>query len=102
MAGFARMIERTAIGTGLELKAHSAHAPPRLRLRARQQGHDTRVIHGWLGHRSITSTTIYRRWRRTGSRIFGVDARRSLSFAPTETAPDRRRQFPVIEGCRKD
>jgi integrase len=36
-AGFARMIERVAASAGLELKA-SAHAPSRLRLRARQQG----------------------------------------------------------------
>jgi hypothetical protein len=35
------------------------HAPSRLRARARQQGHDTRAIQGWLGHQSITSTAIY-------------------------------------------
>jgi hypothetical protein len=23
------------------------------------KGHDTRVIQGWLGHRSITSTAVY-------------------------------------------
>jgi integrase len=52
-AGFARMIERAAAGAGMEIKA------PRLRLRPRQQGHDTRAIQGWLGHRSITSTAVY-------------------------------------------
>jgi hypothetical protein len=34
-------------------------AAARLRLRPRQQGHDTRAIQGWLGHRSITGTAVY-------------------------------------------
>jgi site-specific recombinase XerD len=58
-ADFARMIERTAAATGLELKAH-----PRVLRHARgyalaNKGHDTRAIQGWLGHRSITSTAVY-------------------------------------------
>ena len=57
-AGFARMVERAAVGAGLHLKAILT-AAPRLRLRPRQQGHDTRAIQGWLGHRSITSTAVY-------------------------------------------
>ena len=54
-AGFARMIERAAVGGGLELKAH----PHMLRLACgyalANKDHDTR----WLGHRSIKSTAIY-------------------------------------------
>jgi hypothetical protein len=40
-AGFARMIE----------------PPPAWK--PRQQGHDTRAIQGWHGHRAITSTAVY-------------------------------------------
>ncbi len=53
------MIERVAVGAGLELKAH----PHMLRhaggYALANKGHDTRAIQGWLGHLSITSTAVY-------------------------------------------
>jgi integrase len=58
-AQVARMIERAAAGAGLELKAHPHMLRHALWLRPRQQGHDTRAIQAWLGHRSITSTAVY-------------------------------------------
>jgi hypothetical protein len=51
-------------GNMRESQGSSPHAAPRLRLRPRQQGHDTRAIQGWLGHRSITGTATTPRWWR--------------------------------------
>jgi integrase len=58
-AGFARMIERTAAGAGLELKAHPHMLRHACGYALANKGHDTRAIQGWLGHRSITSTAVY-------------------------------------------
>jgi site-specific recombinase XerD len=41
-------------------------------------GHDTRAIQGWLGHRSITSTAVY-----------------------TALAPNRFKEFGGIERARR-
>ena len=58
-AGFARMIERAAVGAGLELKAHPHMLRHPFGYALANKGHDTRAIQGWLGHRSITSTAVY-------------------------------------------
>src|SRR5258708_27728241 len=59
-AGFARMIERAARpGLGLELKAHPHMLRHACGYALANKGHDTRAIHAWLGHRSITSTAVY-------------------------------------------
>jgi type 1 fimbriae regulatory protein FimB/type 1 fimbriae regulatory protein FimE len=58
-AGFARMIERTAVAAGLELKAHPHMLRHACGYALANRGHDTRAIQGWLGHRSITSTAVY-------------------------------------------
>jgi integrase len=58
-AGFARMIERAAVGTDLELKAHPHMLRHACGYALANKGHDTRAIQGWLGHRSITSTAVY-------------------------------------------
>jgi integrase len=58
-AGFARMIERVAVGAGLELKAHPHMLRHACGYALANKGHDTRAIQGWLGHRSITSTAVY-------------------------------------------
>ena len=58
-AGFARMIERGAVGAGLELKAHPHMLRHACGYALANKGHDTRAIQAWLGHRSITSTAIY-------------------------------------------
>jgi site-specific recombinase XerD len=55
-AGFARMIERAAAGADLEIKAHPHMLRHTCGYALANKGHDTRVIEGWLGHRSITST----------------------------------------------
>jgi integrase len=58
-AGFARMIERTAAGAGLEIKAHPHMLRHACGYALANKGHDTRAIQGWPGHRSITSTAVY-------------------------------------------
>src|SRR5260221_6119675 len=58
-AGFARMVERAAVGAGLELKAHPHMLRHACGYALANKGHDTRAIQGWLGHRSITSTAVY-------------------------------------------
>jgi site-specific recombinase XerD len=58
-AGFARMIERTAAGAGLDLKAHPHMLRHACGYALANKGHDTRAIQAWLGHRSITSTAVY-------------------------------------------
>jgi site-specific recombinase XerD len=57
-AGFARMVEREAIGAGLELKAHPNMLRHASGYALANKGHDTRAIKGWLCHRSITSTAV--------------------------------------------
>ena len=58
-AGFARMIERAAETAGLTLKAHPHMLRHACGYALVNNGHDTRAIQAWLGHRSITSTAIY-------------------------------------------
>jgi site-specific recombinase XerD len=58
-AGFARMVERAAVGAGLDLKAHPHMLRHACGYALANKGHDTRAIQGWLGHRSITSTAVY-------------------------------------------
>jgi site-specific recombinase XerD len=58
-SGFARMIERAAVGAGLELKAHPHMLRHVCGYALANKGHDTRAIQGWLGHRSITSMAVY-------------------------------------------
>jgi site-specific recombinase XerD len=53
------MIERAAVGAGLELKAHSHMLRHACGYALANKGLDTRAIQGWSGHRSITSTAVY-------------------------------------------
>jgi integrase len=53
------MIERAAAAAGLELKAHPHMLRHACGYALANNGHDTRAIQGWLGHRSITSTAVY-------------------------------------------
>ncbi len=58
-AGFARMLERAAVVAGLDLKVHPHMLRHACGYALANNGHDTRAIQGWLGHRSITSTAVY-------------------------------------------
>ena len=59
-AGFARMVERAAAVASLDLKAHPHMLRHACGYALANKGHDTRAIQAWLGHRSITSTAIYK------------------------------------------
>src|SRR5271170_4936303 len=52
-------VERTAASAGLDLKAHPHMLRHACGYALANNGHDTRAILAWLGHRSITSTAIY-------------------------------------------
>jgi site-specific recombinase XerD len=52
--GFSRIVERAATGGDLGIKA-----APCLRLQLANDGHDTRAIQAYLGHRNIQNTTRY-------------------------------------------
>ena len=58
-AGFARMVERAGEAAGLGFKAHPHMLRHACGYALANNGHDTRAIQAWLGHRSITSTAIY-------------------------------------------
>jgi site-specific recombinase XerD len=57
-AGFSRMIERAAIAADLGIKAH-AHMLRHACHKLANDGHDTRAIQAYLGHRNIQNTTRY-------------------------------------------
>jgi hypothetical protein len=65
------MIERAAGGAGLEIKAHPHMLRHACGYALANKGHDTRAIQGWLGIGRSPARRSTRRWRRTGSRIFG-------------------------------
>ncbi len=58
-AGLARLVERAANASGLELKVHPHMLRHACGYALANKGHDTRAIQAWLGHRSITSTAVY-------------------------------------------
>ena len=69
-AGFARMIERAAAASGLEIKAHAHMLRHACGYALAKAGHDTRAIQSYLGHKNIQHTVRY-----------------------TELAPDRFKRF---------
>jgi integrase len=64
--GFSRMIERAASAADLGIKAHAHMLRHACGYKLANDGHDTRAIQAYLGHRNIQNTT--RPWRRSGSR----------------------------------
>jgi site-specific recombinase XerD len=58
-AGFARMIERTGIEAKLAFKAHPHMLRHACGYRLANDGHDTRALQAYLGHRNIQHTVRY-------------------------------------------
>jgi site-specific recombinase XerD len=54
-----RMIERAAGTAGLGIKAHAHMLRHACGYRLANDGHDTRAIQAYLGHRNIQNTTRY-------------------------------------------
>jgi integrase len=57
--GFSRMIERAAIVADLSIKAHAHMLRHACGYKLANDGHDTRAIQAYLGHRNIQNTTRY-------------------------------------------
>ena len=57
--GFARMVERAGRRGQVGLQGAPAYAPTCLRIRAGEQGHDTRALQAYLGHRNIQHAVRY-------------------------------------------
>jgi integrase len=58
-AGFARLVERAGKEAGLPFKAHPHMLRHACGYKLANDGHDTRALQGWLGHRNIQHTVIY-------------------------------------------
>ena len=57
--GFSRMIERAATAADLGIKTHAHMLRHACGYKLANDGHDTRAIQAYLGHRNIQNTTRY-------------------------------------------
>jgi site-specific recombinase XerD len=58
-AGFSRMVERAGLEAGLGIKIHAHMLRHACGYKLANDGHDTRAIQAYLGHRNIQNTTRY-------------------------------------------
>lgn len=58
-AGFARMIERAGVEAGFEFKAHPHMLRHACGFKLANDGHDTRALQAYLGHKNIQHTVRY-------------------------------------------
>jgi integrase len=57
--GFSRLVERAAVAARLEIKAHAHMLRHACGYKLANDGHDTRALQAYLGHRNIQNTTRY-------------------------------------------
>jgi type 1 fimbriae regulatory protein FimB/type 1 fimbriae regulatory protein FimE len=57
--GFARMLQRAATTAGLSIKTHPHMLRHACGYKLANEGHDTRSLQAWLGHRNIQHTVRY-------------------------------------------
>ena len=57
--GFSRLVERAATAADLGIKAHAHMLRHACGYKLANDGHDTRAIQAYLGHRNIQNTTRY-------------------------------------------
>lgn len=57
--GFSRMVERRAVSARLGIKAHAHMLRHACGYKLANDGHDTRALQAYLGHRNIRDTTRY-------------------------------------------
>jgi integrase len=57
--GFSRMVERAAVSAKLGIKAHAHMLRHACGYKLANDGHDTRALQAYLGHRKIQNTTRY-------------------------------------------
>jgi site-specific recombinase XerD len=58
-AGFAKMVERAGAGAGFKFKAHPHMLRHACGYKLANDGHDTRSLQAYLGHRNIQHTGRY-------------------------------------------
>jgi site-specific recombinase XerD len=58
-AGFARMLERTAVTADMEIKVHPHMLRHACGFKLANDGHDTRSLQAYLGHKNIQHTVRY-------------------------------------------
>ena len=58
-SGFSRMVERVAVAARLGIKAHAHMLRHACGYKLANDGHDTRALQAYLGHRNIQNTTRY-------------------------------------------
>ena len=58
-AGFARMVERAGAAAGFEFKAYPHMLRHACGFKLANDGHDTRALQAYLGHRNIQHTVRY-------------------------------------------
>jgi site-specific recombinase XerD len=81
------MVERAAISADLGIKAHAHMLRHACGYKLANDGHDTRAIQAYLGHRNIQNTTRYTALHRSGSRsFFAIDQRPGTNTAPRAAA----------------
>ena len=80
--GFSHMIERAATAADLGIKAHAHMLRHACGYKLANDGHDTRAIQAYLGHRNIQHTSAIPPWRRSGSRSsFEIDEARPTAVS---------------------
>jgi integrase len=57
--GFSRMVERAALAAKLDIKAHAHMLRHACGYKLANDGHDTRALQAYLGHRNIQNTSRY-------------------------------------------
>ena len=57
--GFSRMVERAAVSAKLGIKAHAHMLRHACGYKLANDGHDTRAVQSYLGHRNIANTVRY-------------------------------------------
>ena len=73
-AGFARIVRlRPGERAGLGIKAHPHMLRHACGFKLANDGHDTRALQAYLGHKNISTRCAIPSWRQRGSKAFGVD-----------------------------
>ncbi|MFZ0150036.1 MAG: tyrosine-type recombinase/integrase [Xanthobacteraceae bacterium] len=57
--GFSRLVERAAVAAKLEIKTHAHMLRHACGYKLANDGHDTRALQAYLGHKNIQNTTRY-------------------------------------------
>ena len=74
--GFHRLIQRIGEAANMPFPIHPHMLRHACGFKLANDGHDTRALQHYLGHKNIQHTVRYTEWRPTASRIFGANWRR--------------------------